>query len=292
VLVAVQAVPLSEKVRFSAVIPERKPESSYVRKTRLLPFQRVSNFRELGGYLCRDGRTVRWGKLFRSGHLAQASIADRRRMSRLGIRTLIDFRSDQEITQEPDRLPEKAKIAVVALPIQQQGMPPLAEEIRQMIETRSLDGQDPDKTMIEMYRLLAVEYQAVYREFFQVLLSSKGEPVLWHCSAGKDRAGFAAALLLKLLGVPWQTILEDYLLSRGNIAPRRRQLLLVSLLRGRKAARYLQRLNEVEGAWLQAAFQALEDRWGSFEVFTKNALHLKNEDIHQIKKLYLTRSIP
>ena len=219
-------------------------------------------------------------------------MADRRRLSRLGIRTLIDFRSDQEITQEPDRLPEKAKIAVVALPIQQQGMPPLAGEIRQMIETRSLDGQDPDKTMIEIYRLLAVEYQAVYREFFQVLLSSQGEAVLWHCSAGKDRAGFAAALLLKLLGVPWQTILEDYLLSRGNIAPRRRQLLLVSLLRGRKAARYLQRLNEVEGAWLQAAFQALEDRWGSFDGFTENALQLKNEDIQRIQNSYLTPSNP
>lgn len=290
-LVVVQEVSLSEKEWFSTVIPERNPVSSDLQKSRLLPFQRVSNFRDLGGYHCRDGRTVRWGKLFRSGHLAQASMADRRRLSRLGIRTLIDFRSDQEITQEPDRLPEKAKIAVVALPIQQEGMPPLAGEIRQMIETRSLDGQDPDQTMIEMYRLLAVKYQAVYREFFQVLLSSKGKPVLWHCSAGKDRAGFAAALLLKVLGVPWQTILEDYLLSRGNIAPRRRQLLLVSLLRGRKAARYLQRLNEVEGAWLQAAFQALEDRWGSFDGFTKNALQLKNEDIHLIQNFYLAPSI-
>jgi protein-tyrosine phosphatase len=288
----VQAFPLSEKEWSSPVIPKRNPESSDVQKTRLLPFQRVSNFRDLGGYHCRDGRTVRWGKLFRSGHLAHASVADRRRLSHLGIRTLIDFRSEQEIIQEPDRLPEKARISVVSLPIQQEGMPPLAGEIRQMIETRSLDGQDPDQTMIEMYRLLAVEYQAVYREFFQVLLSSKGEPVLWHCSAGKDRAGFAAALLLKLLGVPWQTILEDYLLSRGNIAPRRRQLLLVSLLHGRKAARYLQRLNEVEGAWLQAAFQTLEDRWGSFEGFTKNALQLNSEDIHLIQNSYLVPPIP
>ncbi len=256
--------------------------------TRFLPFRGVANFRDLGGYQSGDGRTLSWRKLYRSGHLSRSTSSDRQSLVKLDIQTLVDFRSDQEVEREPDNLPEETDIQVIRLPIQKDGMPPLAGEIRQLISSRRLDGLDPGRKMEEMYTLLATRYSPEYRAFFNLLLEQQGSPILWHCSAGKDRAGFAAAVLLKLLGVDEETIYSDYLLSRGNVSPRRRQLLMVTLFRGRKAARFLRKMNDVESDWLSAAFQTINQHWGSFDLYRRDALGLTDTKVKTLQELYLT----
>lgn len=256
--------------------------------TRFLPFQGVANFRDLGGYQAGDGRTLSWRKLYRSGHLSRSTSSDRQNLVKLDIQTLVDFRSDQEVEREPDNLPEENDIQVIRLPIQEDGMPPLAGEIRQLISSRRLDGLDPGRKMEEMYTLLATRYSPEYRAFFNLLLENQGSPILWHCSAGKDRAGFAAAVLLKLLGVDEETIYSDYLLSQGNVSPRRRQLLMVTLFRGGKAARFLRKMNDVESDWLSTAFQTTNQHWGSFDRYRQEALGLTDAKVKTLQELYLT----
>ncbi len=254
---------------------------------RFIKFRGISNFRDLGGLPAADGRVIRSGVLFRSGHLANSTPGDIRKLSSLGIQKVIDFRSEQETQREPDRLPADSNIDVFHFRIQENEMPPFAGEIRKRIEKRTLNELDPSRIMSEMYQMLGNEYTHAYKKFFDVVKNSNGTPILWHCSAGKDRAGFAAALIQKILGVPDEFVVDDYLLSTGRIAPRRRQLLMVTLLRGRKSGRFLQRMNEVDSSWLSAAFKSIDDNWGGFESFTKQALELSRGDILKLREHYL-----
>jgi len=258
--------------------------------SRFVPFQKIANFRDLGGIPAADGKVIRPGVLFRSGHLAHSTQSDIRKLSSLGIQTIIDFRSEQETEREPDQLPPKPEIDVHHFRIQENGLPPFGKEIRNRIQNRTLNELDPSQIMTKMYRKLATEFTSAYEKFFNVLKSSNGTPVLWHCSAGKDRAGFASALIQKVLGVSDSLIMADYLLSTGRIAPRRRQLLMVTLMRGRKAGQFLRRMNEVDSRWLTAAFQAVEDEWGEFDSYTAHGLNLNQSDIQKIQEQYLTKN--
>jgi len=257
-------------------------------RRRVLPFRKISNFRDLGGYPARNGRRVKWGVLYRSGHLNRATKADQRALRDLGVSTLIDFRSDREREREPDQLPAGHQIEVISIPIQHKGQAPLSAEIRTLIKDRALNGLDPSQKMAEMYTLLASEYTTAYREFFNTLLDADGKPILWHCSAGKDRAGFAAALLLKILGVGDDVIIKDYLLSQTYVQRRRRQLLTVSLLRGLEAGRFIRGMNNVELDWLQTAFKTIERDWGCFDLYTSEALGLGPQEQAQLKDIYLS----
>jgi len=264
-----------------------RPEKNANR--RVIPFDGISNFRDLGGYPTMDGRRVKWQTLFRSGHLSYSTKKDREALSQLGIHTIVDFRSDLEREREPDHLPPNHHIRTLSYPIQQDGMAPLSKEIRSLIENRALNGHSPSHKMRQLYTMLAEDYHKAYQQYFQALLDSAASPVLWHCSAGKDRAGFAAALLLKTLGVPDEIIMDDYMLSRMHKASRRRQLLTVTLLRGPKAGKFLKRMNDVDSTWLKTAFQAVDKKWGVFDHYIHSGIGLTTADIDELKNLYLDR---
>jgi protein-tyrosine phosphatase len=119
-----------------------------------------------------------------------------------------------------------------------------------------------------------------------VLLASNGKPVLWHCTAGKDRAGFAAALILRLLGMPMQTILTDYLLSARYSKMPLKMLLLLFLKGGIRAAKLIQVLYEVRVEWMQTAFDTIDAQWGSFENYTHAALGLTDADLLRLREMY------
>jgi protein-tyrosine phosphatase len=254
---------------------------------RVHPFRKIANFRDLGGYPTLDGRVTRWHKLYRSGHLAHATNPDLKKFSRLGIHTLVDFRSDQEREREPDQLPANHEIRTLSFPIQENGKPLFSDEIRQMINERRINGQDPSLKMQEMYVQLATRFTDSYRNYFQALIEAEGKPVLWHCSAGKDRAGFAAAVLLKILGVSDQIIMEDYMLSQDHVVPRRGQLMTIRLLKGEKAYRYVNRMNDVDPNWLRAAFQTINEEWGNFLNYVRKGLKLYPSDVEYLKVILL-----
>jgi len=254
---------------------------------RIVPFRGIANFRDLGGYPTVDGSVIEWGRLYRSGRLAKMKTSDLKRFSALNIHTLIDFRTAQEREQAPNRLPKQTKPRTLLIPILDTGKASLIEEIYTQLKNRTFEDFDPDQKMQETYRHFATDFSAEYRRFVQAVLEAHGKPVLWHCTAGKDRTGFATAILLRLLGVAEAVAFEDYMLSTKYTDRRKKLILTLRLTMGKATADKIQLLLTVQRPWLQAAFEALNERWGSFERYRTEALGLSAGDITHLKKSLL-----
>lgn len=251
---------------------------------RLLNFEGISNFRDLGGYSAQDGRHVKWGTLYRSGTLAEASRADLSGLSSLGLETVIDFRSNLEKTEEPNQLPDPPGFTVVDIPVLDDGNKALLNDVMARIESGNFDGFDPNQAMLMANRQFAGEFTPQFRKFMHTVLEADGAPVLWLCTAGKDRTGFAAAILLRVLGVPQETIVQDYMASEAPaLAARKSQLRMLKLFKGEEASRKLAILMGVEEAWLQAGFAQIDTTWGSFDNYVHNGLQLSAPDIRRLR---------
>lgn len=172
---------------------------------RALPLEQGSNFRDLGGYVTRDGKVVRWGRVFRSGAQPLLSAADLGLVDQLGIGTVVDLRSIEERQINPDVIDDRAGALFIS---NDYGMAALMAPMSARKGEAIYEG---------MERLLAPQYRSLYR---RIMASAEGEgAVLYHCSAGQDRTGVATALLYDLLGVDRETILADYHLSTGLRRP-------------------------------------------------------------------------
>lgn len=173
----------------------------------LLPLEGGFNLRDMGGYATADGRRVKHGILFRSGMMSLLTAADEAHLAGLGIATVCDFRRPGERRRDPTRWCEPAGVlywtrdhdaSSGVLGELLRGAFPSAEGVR--------------ASMISVYRDLLVDHAPSYRFLFERLAGGH-VPLLFNCSAGKDRTGVAAALILSALGVPRDTIYEDYLLT-------------------------------------------------------------------------------
>jgi protein-tyrosine phosphatase len=251
---------------------------------RLLNFEGIDNFRDLGGYPGLDERPVKWGKLFRSGTFAAASDRDLAGLRALRLETLIDFRAGAEMAGEPDRLPQPPGFTVVDIPVLDDGNATLVGDIMARIDSGNFEGFDPDRLMVQAYRQFAADFTPQFRQFIHTVLAADGAAVAWHCSAGKDRSGFAAAILLRILGVSQDTVMRDYMASgRSALSARANQLLVLRLLKGKEAAEGVAGLLGVEEAWLEASFAAIDATWGSFDRYVAEGLQLSDADIGRLQ---------
>ncbi|MEP1593412.1 MAG: tyrosine-protein phosphatase, partial [Halieaceae bacterium] len=164
------------------VVPDQLPVAQRS-DHRLLNFEGISNFRDLGGYATEQGKTVKWGVLYRSGTLAHATPSDLNALSSLSLQSLIDFRSSAEKEEEPNRLPEPVGFEVVEIPTLDGGDNSVADEVMRRIDTGDFADFDPDAFMLAANRQFAVTFAPQYREFLQTVIAANGAPVAWHCSA-------------------------------------------------------------------------------------------------------------
>jgi protein-tyrosine phosphatase len=168
--------------------------------------QGATNFRDLGGYPGHDGRPLRWRLLFRSDHLGALTKADHARLAPLGLVKSFDFRGLAESAAMPSVLPG---VTPHLLAIE----PTVVQRMQAMVAAgRQLNTATVVNLMEELYRSLVNDQSHRFAEFFDHLLQADA-PVVFHCTAGKDRTGFAAALILLALGVPRDLVLQDYLLT-------------------------------------------------------------------------------
>jgi protein-tyrosine phosphatase len=170
--------------------------------TRILDFEGCVNFRDLGGYRTVDGRTVAWRRLFRADGLNKLTPADRAQMTDLGLTTVIDLRTVDEAEQRGSFPVDDVPVRYVALPLTD--VLPATEELPDWKEAAYVATR---------YGAMVSEGGPVLTEAIGVLASSGSLPAVMHCSAGKDRTGVLSALILAFLGVPDETIVEDYALS-------------------------------------------------------------------------------
>ena len=255
---------------------------------RLLNFEGIANFRDLGGYANEQGQQVKWGVLYRSGTFAHSSRADLQGLQQLQLATLIDFRSGGEKEEEPNQLPQPASFTVVEIPTLDEGNKALVGEVMERVESGDFDGFDPDQFMLTANRQFATEFTPQFRQFIHTVLDAEGKPVAWHCSAGKDRTGFASAILLRVLGVPQETVMRDYMESKQHaLEARKNQLLLLRVFKGEEAADKLAIMMGVEEAWLLAAFEEIDARWGSFDNYVSEGLQLTDRDIAKLRNQLL-----
>ncbi|MGB5265465.1 MAG: tyrosine-protein phosphatase [Polyangiales bacterium] len=175
---------------------------------RHVPLSGQPNFRDLGGYAASDGRTVKWGQVFRSGELSQLSTDDVRKLGALGIRAVVDLRSPEEVSARgAGRLPSEAKSH--PLPIASSEM--FAKLIPMLLKGDF--SQVPPDMLDTVNRMLVRDFTEQYAGLLRILSDPTNRPLVFHCTQGKDRAGFGAAMVLSALGVPWETVVDDYLLS-------------------------------------------------------------------------------
>jgi len=265
------------------VIPSQLPTDQR-EAHRLLNFEGIANFRDLGGYPSDSGKQVKWGTLYRAGTLAHSSDADLRNLGQLQLVSLIDFRSSQEKEEEPNRLPDPTGFTVVEIPTLDDGNKALVGDIMARIDSGNFDGFDPNLAMMTANRQFATEFTPQFRQFIRTVLEADGAPIVWHCSAGKDRTGFAAAILLRILGTPGDIVMQDYMASREHaLEARKSQLLLLRVFKGEEAADKLAIMMGVEEAWLNAAFEEIDAQWGSFDNYVSQGLQLSSADIQRLR---------
>lgn len=176
--------------------------------TRLLPLEGGRNFRDMGGYPTEDGRHVKWGHVFRSGVMVGLTDADYRYLSTLGIQVICDLRANEERADEPTnwRAGDAEYVTWDYSTITS------SDELMTMFQDPELSAAKVKMTMTNMYPGILEEQKDRYKEMFHRL--ADGEvPLAFNCSAGKDRAGTGAALILSALGVPRDIVVHDYSLS-------------------------------------------------------------------------------
>ena len=280
VLAAILAAACGAEPELYAGMPE------HVRR-RHLALEGAPNFRDLGGYATADGHHVKWGLLYRSDNLAHLSDADLEKVAALGIRLVCDFRGPEEKAEEPDRLPAADPPEVAELEIIDASFSPSA--LRERIRSGDLESVDLRQLLVDANRLFAGRFSPQYAAMFERITRPENLPALVHCSAGKDRAGFASALILRALGVPMETVTEDFLLTNHYTAAKIESTLLririFSLFRADPER--LRPVLGVEPAYLEAAFDEIDARWGSFDRYRREALGLDDARLAAFRDLAL-----
>ena len=241
--------------------------------TRVMLIEGASNIRDLGGIRTQDGYTVRRGRLYRSARLSHLTEAGRDQLRKLGIRVVCDLRGERERERDPCRI-EDVIGRLHPLPIE----PTLKLERNALAGTGFGGDVAPHDLMVGIYRRFAVSQTAVFSELLGLLVVDH-TPLLFHCTAGKDRTGFGAAVILRLLGVDMDRVLEDYLLTNehwkgtGHLSHLPDHVRLV--------------IERVDGAFLLAAFESIDEAFGSFDSYAEEALGFDAIRIERLRELFL-----
>lgn len=254
----------------------------------MLELEEGINFRELGGYLTEDGRKIKWHKLLRCGSMAQLTKNDVDYLDQYGVRYIIDLRSPEESNYSPDKYPDKAQYF-------QDTVYPFSFSLFKnlgIINNMRLGASNMDfgrQTYLQM--LLDPHAQAAYRKMFNVLLENdkEGESVVFHCTAGKDRTGVAAFLILSALGVSEKQIVEDYLYTNlffDNYSSET----INDALESESQTEIAQRLNSktaVIAETIEVLPKACQVVSGSVEKFLEEKLGMTKAKIKRLQELYL-----
>lgn len=241
--------------------------------TRSLQLTGATNFRDLGGYVGQDGRTVRWRKLFRSDQLSDLTAQDLATLSNLSVARVCDFRGKTERSYQVCAIPGAA---VHSLAIE----PTVVQGIKSLLEAgQAVSAEDTVDLMVQTYRDFVHDNSPRFAAFFGHLLEDDA-PLVFHCTAGKDRTGFAAALLLQSLGVARPVVMQDYLLTND--------LYRMPLSNpGSLTPEVLQVLWRVQENFLDAAFDAVDAEYGDLSRYLSQALGVNAQARARLVSLYL-----
>jgi protein-tyrosine phosphatase len=238
---------------------------------RLVPLQGACNFRDLGGYAGHGGRALRWRRLYRSDHLGQLTASDLEHLRQRGVTQALDFRGVHESAAAAYQV---AGVTRHALSIE----PTVAQRMQDIAAMgRPLDEATAAGLMEELYRNVVRNHSAQMAVFFGHVLAAD-DALVFHCTAGKDRTGIAAALLLSALGVPRGVVLQDFLLTNRVFRPP------VAAVDSPVPAAARQALWSVRPSYLQAAFHIIDTEDGGMQAYLREVLGLTQPMLDELAR--------
>lgn len=234
-----------------------------------LPMTGGYNFRDLGGIKTINGKYIKWGKIFRSDDMHHLTDSDLNYLASIPLISIVDFRTEKEIQEAPDKTPASLKNHFLY-----NITPGKLTDMDMNTATR----EDLIEGMKEVNRMLVSDTACVaqYKKFFDLLQNETYVPLMFHCSAGKDRTGMGAALILFALGVDEETVKQDYLLSNTYLADKYAALM--------EEYPNLEPLFTVRQEYLEAGIKQMKEDHGSVENYLTNVLRV---DIPRFREMYL-----
>lgn len=269
---------------------------------RTLAVEGMNNFRDMGGYQAADGKRVKWGKLFRSDHLYNLTEKGCIYLQKLGIRTIIDYRSPNEISKYPNKvisgkektyyLDPNAHTAELAA----QFTSTKDDEDRNLVN--KIIEQKQQGKLINRYDIVMEQYrnfvekpecQVAFSQMLKIVCQADNAPLVQHCRGGKDRTGFGAMLLLGILGVSKSDMLSDYMLTHYNRLERNQQKMVIyrTLTQDQDVLDYLLSLIDTQPEFIEQSINTIERQYGSIEQYAKTVLGITDTEIAILKQLYL-----
>lgn len=241
--------------------------------------QGAANFRDLGGYETKDGHHVKWGEIYRSADMSKLTDDDLKVLKDRNISTDVDLRGYKESAAAPDKTnPGTDYILCPA------GSNNLNDWMKNMAQMK---GNSGDSLMVIFYGKTD-SLAARYKPFFDKLLGlPSGNSLVFHCTAGKDRTGIGAALLLYALGVPYNTIVNDYLASNYYRADANKKMVGQMVTYAHIDEQVAKDMAGVKKEYLDATFDTIVKQYGSVDNFLKNQIGLDNKKIATLKKKFL-----
>lgn len=255
-----------------------------------IQLQSLPNTRDLGALVTEDGRHILPKRLLRSGNLYHMSIVDQDMLlNEYHLTTVVDFRTRMECLEKPD---------TVMQGVEYHELPIIEDETLGITRMGSFEEmfrnfrEVPDEFMLKQYASLVHDEYSVkqYARFLDAVLHQDEGAVLWHCSAGKDRAGIGTVLLLCALGVSKKTIYEDFM--KTNLYLDKEMEYMIRFLKTKmivdnQTMDKIRLLYKVKEEYLDIVFRTIRNDYGSMEMFMKKALYMTPKMLEALRKKYL-----
>jgi protein-tyrosine phosphatase len=258
----------------------RTAEAHLAEENRIIKLEGGINFRDMGGYALEDGRRIRWRCLFRSGTTDALTAADRESLATLRIRSAVDLRSNHERAEFPHGLAEDSGVHYQTFDHDRIG-----GDLIKMLEHPRLQPKHMHFAMMRLYSELPYEFGDIYQELFRALVHGS-LPLVFNCAAGKDRTGVAAALVLVAVGVPWEDVAADYMISEQFVADVVRKF-SASAMGGRLARidkEIAAPIFEVRCEYLETMRDSIIERSGSMANYLRRELRLDSEMLQALRQ--------
>lgn len=253
-----------------------------------IEFDKLYNFRDIGGLSTVDGRKMKPGILYRSGELAYLSSRDLKTLESCNFQLIIDLRTSNEKKSKPDRVPQNNELQLIHIPIHHD-----SQDLTHVEFFKFLFGNskkiDFGVIIKEFYHCMATERLAEIKDVLTLVSQSSNMPALIHCKGGKDRTGLISALIQLIVGVPYKTVLEEYLLSNDLIEPQmkkiERMIRWMSLFR--IPPEQIKPLLVVKADYLNDVHDYMLNQYGSVEAFLTGACGIDKKTLIDLRNMLI-----
>lgn len=249
---------------------------------RFINIKGAYNVRDIGGYPTKDGGTIKWQKVFRSGKISRIKTSENEKMAAMNIKTICDFRTLAEQEASPDSWYNLDNINHFPLPIGEGRL----DRLDWM--KNAAKGTGKNSYLYQANQRYVLHNAHRFRAFFEILLDENNYPLLYHCTAGKDRTGFASVLLLSALGVDKSTIMADYLLTNDYLNRFFwKEMEAVSAKNGFNLEK-VKPIFIADEIYIQGAYDAIEARYGTIVSYLETAINVGQKEIEKLKNMLVS----